>query len=120
MEFSFEYFDILKSINSNIGSIKLMAYGGILLLYIPYWLLLKLFKQDTTGKMNSLGLLYFILTWLMSGFTIGILCQDETSGIKLFLVFISIITVNLIFVLNNHSRLYKVYHKNIQEMAGLE
>ncbi|SHK06938.1 hypothetical protein [Pseudozobellia thermophila] len=115
MEFSFEYFDILKSINSSSDSIRLMAYGGILLLYIPYRLLLKLFKQNATGKMNSLGLLYFVLTWLMSGFTIGVLCQDETSGIKLFLVLISIITVNLIFVLNNHSRLYKVYHKTYKE-----
>ncbi|WP_276166942.1 hypothetical protein [Zobellia alginiliquefaciens] len=116
MEFSFESYEFIKSINENANNIRLLAYIGVPLIYIPYRLVLKLLKQDMNGKINLLGLFYFIIIWIMSGVTLGILCQDETSGLKLFLVLVSIISVNLVFVLTNHFRLYKLYQSTLKEI----
>ena len=111
MEFSFEYFDFLKSLNSNTSVIQSIAFIGIILLYLPYRLLINLLKQDSDGKMNIMGLLYFFATWLMGAIAVGILSYNSQSGIKMFLVWVVIALVDLLFVIKNSNRLFKAYER---------
>ncbi|SIS97586.1 hypothetical protein SAMN05421766_10617 [Zobellia uliginosa] len=120
MEFSFEYVDFLKGINNNIDVIQSLAYIGILVLYIPYRFLISLFKQAPDGKMNILGLLYFIATWFLGAIIIGIMQYNDQATLKLFLVWAAIAFVNLIFVLTNHSLLYKIYQTKVKEISNEE
>ncbi|MBU3024055.1 hypothetical protein [Zobellia galactanivorans] len=118
MEFSFEYVDFLKGINNNIAIIQSLAYIGILILYIPYRFLISLFKQAPDGKMNILGLLYFSATWFLGAIIIGIMLYNDQATLKLFLVWAAIAFVNLIFILTNHSLLYKIYQTKVNYLGA--
>ncbi|WP_282055637.1 hypothetical protein [Maribacter luteus] len=120
MEFSFEYSDLLKVMNNNLAVIQSLAYIGILLLYIPYRFLISLFKQAPDGKLNIIGLLYFGTTWFMGAIIVGIMQYTEQSVLKMYLVWIIIVLINLMFVLNNNSLLYKVYQRKIKEILKKE
>ena len=120
MEFSFEYYDFLRVLNSNLAVIKSLAYVGILVLYLPYRFLLGLFNQAPDGKMNILGLLYFGATWFIGAIVVGIMQYNDLPVLKLFLVWTIIALVNLMFVLNNNSLLYKIYQSKLKKIMNTE
>ena len=109
MEFSFEYTEFWRAIDENQAITYSIAFGGILLLYLPVRLITTILELNLNGKTHAMSVLYLGFTWLMGCIVLGVLSFAHPTGIQVFLIYLGIVVTVLSFALSNHKIIYKVY-----------
>lgn len=113
MEFSFEYTEFWKFINLKTGLTYSVAFGGVLLLYLPARLTTAILGRTSDGKSNLLVGMYLCSTWIIGAIVLAGLSFMHPQGISIFLIWMGIAVVNLFFITSNATFLVKIWKEEL-------
>lgn len=111
MEFSFNYYDFLQTLEANPEYMVMWAAFGVPVLMfalaLPLFILRKIGLQEQSKPFANVAYLSLGITWILGFVTMMIMMFTNVSGIHLFIVWVLMFITYLAFTLFNYKRLMK-------------
>ena len=111
MEFSFNYYDFLQTLDANPDYMVIWAAFGVpvlmFALVLPLFILRKIGLQEQSKPFANVAYLSLGITWIIGFITMIIMMFTNVGGIHLFLVWVLMFITYLAFTLFNYKRLMK-------------
>lgn len=121
MEFSFNYYDFLQTLDANPDYMVMWAAFGVPVLMfalaLPLFILKKIGLQEQSKPFANVAYLSLGITWILGFITMIIMMFTEVSGVRMFLVWSLMFFTYLLFSMFNYKSLMKgVKHINTKKI----